>query len=259
MPVLTDHRVGEPCWVDLMSSDVAGSRDFYSSLFGWTAATAGEEYGGYVTFSKDGHTVAGLSGPMGGEATNAWLTYLKVDDADAAVQSATDHGAQVLAPAMTVGDQGRMAVIADPSSAAIGLWQSLAHPGYGLAGEVGSVVWTELNSRDYDAAVKFYSDVFGWHPEVLSDTPDFRYVTFGPGGGPGGMVGGVYDADASLPQGVPSHWQIYFGIDDVDAGVARAGELGGTVLREPWDSEFGRFAQVTDPAGAAFLLSSVQS
>lgn len=259
MPVLIDHRVGEPCWVDLMSSEVEGARDFYTGLLGWTADTAGPEYGGYITFSKDGHTVAGLSGPMGGDATNAWLSYLKVEDADAAQQSAADHGAQVLAPPMTVGEQGRVAVIADPSGAVVGLWQSLAHPGYELVAEVGAVVWTELSTRDYDAAVAFYTDVFGWHPEVLSDTPEFRYVTFGPGGGPGGMVGGVYDAAAALPPGVPSHWQVYFGVDDVDAGVSRVGELGGSVLREAWDSEFGRFAQVADPAGAAFLLSTVES
>lgn len=261
MPVVTEHLLGEPCWADLMSSDPARSRDFYTALFGWSAEDSGDEYGNYITFSKNGQIVAGLGGAMGGvEASNAWTVYLKVADADASEAAVTAHGGQIYAPAMTVGDQGRMVVAADPSGAVFGIWQTLAHTGFGLAGEAGAPVWHELNTRDLDAAVAFYTDVFGWDPQTLSDSPDFRYVTFGSGGagGPDSRAGGVYDASATLPDGVPSHWQVYFGIDDVDAGARRVAELGGTVVREPWDSEFGRFAQVSDPTGGTFLLSSVE-
>jgi predicted enzyme related to lactoylglutathione lyase len=71
------------------------------------------------------------------------------------------------------------------------------------------------------------------------------------------VPGGIYDAHNSLPAGVPSHWQVYFGVPDVTAAAARVRQLGGTVLQEPWTSDYGAFAKVTDSAGAMFLLSSV--
>jgi len=61
-----------------------------------------------------------------------------------------------------------------------------------------------------------------------------------------------------LPDGVPSHWLIYFGVADADTASARVQELGGSVVRDPWDSDFGRFAQVTDPLGAIFLLNQIR-
>jgi hypothetical protein len=58
---------------------------------------------------------------------------------------------------------------------------------------------------------------------------------------------------------VPSHWVIYFGVADAEVASQRVVELGGTVIRDPWDSDFGRFAQVTDPLGALFFLHEVGS
>jgi predicted enzyme related to lactoylglutathione lyase len=52
---------------------------------------------------------------------------------------------------------------------------------------------------------------------------------------------------------------VYFGVADATAASARVVELGGTVVRDPWDSEFGRFAQVTDPFGGLFFLHEVRS
>ncbi|GAB3585424.1 VOC family protein [Leifsonia lichenia] len=255
MTVVTTHRLGEPCWVDYASSDVPRARDFYTSLFGWTADEGGGEYGGYITFRRDGHAVAGLGAVMGDEKPDSWLTYLLVEDVDASEKAATDAGAQVYAPAMTVGDQGRMAVVADPGGAVIGLWEPGAHRGFGLTADVGGPAWHELYARSFAAQVEFYTKVFNWQTQVLGDTADFRYSTFGPDGAP---AGGVYDADKMLPEGVPSHWVVYFGVADAEESCARVVELGGTVIRDPWDSEFGRFAQVNDPLGGLFLLHQVQ-
>jgi predicted enzyme related to lactoylglutathione lyase len=251
MTVVTNHRLGEPCWVDYTSTDVARAREFYSSLFGWTADEAGAEYGGYVTFRKDGRAVAGLGPVMGDTHRDAWLTYLLVDDAETSENAAGAAGAEILAPTMAVGDQGRLAVIADPGGAVVGMWDPIQHRGFELVGEVGAPSWHELYARSYPAQVEFYGKVFGWSMQVLGDTADFRYVTFGD---PDAPAGGVYDADGMLPEGVPSHWVVYFGVSDATAASQRVVELGGTVVRDPWDSEFGRFAQATDPLGGLFFL-----
>lgn len=254
MTVLTTHRLGEPCWVDLASSDVPRARDFYTSLFGWTADEAGAEYGGYTTFYRDGRRVAGLGPAMPGAQSDAWLTHLLVEDAEAAERVALDADAQSLAPTMTVGDQGRLAVIADPGGAVVGLWEPREHRGFELVAEVGAAAWHELYARAYPVQLDFYTKVFGWQTQVLGDTADFRYATFGD---PDSPSGGIFDADGMLPAGVPSHWVVYFGVADADVASGRVVELGGSVVRDPWDSEFGRFAQATDPLGSLFFLHQV--
>ncbi|WP_223694736.1 VOC family protein [Leifsonia poae] len=255
MSVLTNHRLGEPCWVDYASSDVAASRDFYTSLFGWTADAAPEEYGGYITFRSNGHAVAGLGSVMNEQQATGWTTYLLVDDAAASEKAAVDAGATVFAPTMTVGSQGTMAVVGDPGGAAVGLWQPDQFAGFELAAEAGAPAWHELYAADYGRQLDFYCTVFGWHPQPLSDTDDFRYATFGAEGSP---AGGVYDTGAEPSAGTPRGWVVYFGVTDADAACARVVELGGHVIRHPWDSEFGRFAEVADPQGGVFLLHHVQ-
>ena len=50
-------------------------------------------------------------------------------------------------------------------------------------------------------------------------------------------------------------WLTYIAPDDIDATAAKVTELGGTVIREPWDIEgVGRLAIVQDPAGAVIGL-----
>ncbi|WP_431279809.1 VOC family protein [Leifsonia poae] len=255
MTVLTNHRLGEPCWVDYASSDIDVTRDFYTNLFGWTTDVAPPEYGGYITFHSNGHPVAGMGSAMEGMQANTWTTYLLVEDAAKTEREAVEADAEVYAPVMTVGDKGTMSVIADPGGAAVGLWQPDQFRGFEVVGEAGAPAWHELYARSYADQVDFYTKTFGWKTDVLGDTADFRYSTFGPEGMP---VGGVYDADKVLPEAVPSHWTIYFGVDDADAACARVVELGGTVIRDPWDSEFGRFAQANDPLGGMFLIQHIQ-
>jgi hypothetical protein len=71
-----------------------------------------------------------------------------------------------------------------------------------------------------------------------------------------GAVGGMFQIDEAMKQqGVPSHWVTYVAVADADATVARAKELGGTVLRDAFDvMEFGRMASLQDPGGAPFSI-----
>lgn len=254
MTVVTNHRLGEPCWVDYVSSDVPRARDFYADLFGWKAEES--RSGEYVTFRRDGRAVAGLGPRVGDVRADAWLTYLLVDDAEESLRAATAAGAQVVVPAQAVGSDGTLAVVDDPGGALVGMWDPVDHRGFDLVDEVGAPSWHELYARNYAAQVDFYGRVFGWRTRVLGDTADFRYVTFGEDDDP---AGGVFDADGMLPEGVSSHWVVYFGVADAAAASQRVIELGGTVVRDPWDSEFGRFAQVTDPLGGLFFLHEIGS
>ena len=247
---------GTPCWVDLLSSNVEVSTAFYGQLFGWTADAAGEEFGGYVTFSSDGHPVAGLMGRMPGmDSPDVWSTYLATLDIAATIQTATASGATVIAAPMTVGDLGKMAILVDPAGAVFGVWEALAFFGFTKYNEPSSVTWDEVHSKDFAASVAFYQKVFGWTMEVTSDTDEFRYYQ---GQIDGNAIAGVMDSHAFLPPEVPSHWAVYFSVADADEAIATAVRLGGQVSRPAEDTPFGRVADLVDPTGAMFTLHSLK-
>jgi predicted enzyme related to lactoylglutathione lyase len=235
-----------------MTSDTERSREFYSRLFGWTAEEPAEEFGGYFNFTKDGVRVAGcMASQAGSDLPDAWSVYLATDDAAKAVDTATAHGGQVHVQAMAVGDFGTMAFLTDSGGAGVGVWQPGTHRGFGVLNEPGAPSWFELHTRDYQAAVDFYRTVFGWDTHVLSDTPEFRYTTLTQGES---WLAGIMDATGLLPDGVPAHWSVYFGVDDTDAALAKIVELGGSGPRAAEDTPYGRLAEAADPTGARFKL-----
>jgi hypothetical protein len=246
--------LGSPCWADLWTSDVEGSRSFYSELFGWKAEEPSPEFGGYFMFTRDGVPVAGGMGAMGDMAANdTWKVYLNTDDIDRTVGSAQAAGAVVTAPAMPVADLGTQAVLVDPTGAELGAWQPGTFPGFTVLDEHGAPSWFELFTREYAAAIDFYHSVFRWETDAVGDTDEFRYSTMRDPGG-GGELAGLMDAGAILAEGVPAHWSIYWEVDDIDATIAKLTALGGSVVAGAQDTPYGRTATVGDPAGAMFKL-----
>jgi uncharacterized protein len=246
--------VGSPCWADLWTSDVEGSRSFYSKLFGWEAQEPSPEFGGYFMFTRQGVPVAGAMGDMGEmTATDTWTIYLTTDDIAKTVAAAQAEGAEIVNPAMAVADLGIQAVLVDPTGAHLGAWEPGTFPGFTVLHDSGAPSWFELHTRDHAKAVAFYRSVFRWDTNSVGDSDEFRYTTMrDPGGGED--LAGVMDASAFLPEGVPSHWSVYWEVDDTDAAVEKVKALGGAVVMDPQDTPYGRLATVKDPAGALFKL-----
>lgn len=254
MPTRDRAPIGSPCWVDLWTSDVEGSRTFYSELFGWEAQEPSPEFGGYFMFTRGGVPIAGGMGDMPDmPAQNVWKMYLATDDIAKTVERAETEGAQIVSPQMPVADLGIQAVLVDPTGAHLGAWQPGTFPGFTVLNEYGAPSWFELFTRDHAAAVAFYRSVFGWDTNAVGDTDEFRY-TIGRDPAGGADLGGIMDATGFLPEGVPAHWSVYWHVDDPDATVAKVATLGGSVVAEPTDTPYGRLATVTDPAGAQFKL-----
>ena len=252
MPMRETAPLGSPCWVDLMTSDTDRSRAFYTELFGWTAGDPAEEFGGYFNFAKDGVLVAGcMATPPDAGMTDVWSVYLATDDADKTVEAAVTNGGQVYVPPMAVGDLGTMAVLADAGGAAIGLWQPGLHTGFGVLSEPGAPSWFELHTHDYRESVAFYREVFHWDTAVVSDTPEFRYTTLADGDE---WLAGIMDASGFLPDGVPAHWSVSFGVEDTDAALATIVRLGGSIVLPAEDTPYGRLATASDPTGAQLKL-----
>ncbi|MGA2531250.1 MAG: VOC family protein [Acidimicrobiales bacterium] len=259
MPTRDTAPTGSPCWVDLWTSDVEGSRRFYSELFGWKAEDPSPEFGGYFMFTRDGVPVAGGMGDMGDmKADNTWKVFLETDDLAKALETSESLGAQVIAPAMAVADLGSQAVLVDPTGAVFGAWQPGTFPGFTVFGEHGALSWCELLTREYEKAVEFYRASFGWDTATVSDTDEFRYTTLHHETGEAELAG-IMDAAGFLPEAIPSHWSIFWEVDELDAAVAKLIALGGSVVSEARDTPYGRLGGVTDPTGAQFKLRQANS
>ena len=255
MPEFTSYDAGTPSWVDHATRDLDASNAFYGSLFGWDAEDQGEDMGHYTMLRKRGKSVAGNMATMADSQPAVWITYVSVDDLDATVELATHAGAKVFVGPMDVSDIGRMAVFADPTGAAIGVWQPKSFAGAELANEAGSFAWNELNTRDLPAARAFYSEVFGWQPNDM-DMGGTEYTEWKLGDR---SVAGMMPMPDVVPDEVPAHWLVYFGVDDTDATVSRAAELGATTVVPPTDIPPGRFAVLMDPDGATFAVIKLQT
>ena len=254
MPSRDLAPIGSPCWTDLWTSDVEGSRKFYSDLFGWQAQEPSPEFGGYFMFTSNGVPVAGAMGAMGDmPANDTWKVYLATDDLARTVEAAASAGGQIVFPPVEVADLGIQSVLVDPTGADLGAWQPGTFPGFTVLNEHGAPSWFELLTRDYAGAVEFYRSVFRWETNTVGDSDEFRYSVMRDPSGEGELAG-IMDAKAFLPEGVASHWSVYWEVDDVDASLSKVKALGGSVVTEARDTPYGRLATAADPAGAQFSL-----
>jgi predicted enzyme related to lactoylglutathione lyase len=242
--------------VDLTTTDQAAAKEFYSGLFGWEAEDMPVGEGVFYSMQRlRGKDVAAISAQAQQQrdagVPPTWNSYVSVEDADAVAERAGQLGANVHAPAFDVLDSGRMAVIADPQGAFFMLWQPRRHFGAALVNEPGTFVWNELNTPDPEAALPFYSDLFGWQIEPFEASPE-PYFAIKNGESPNGGIRELAQPDA------PPHWLVYFGVEDIDEAIASVQELGGSKLVGPLDIQIAKIAVVHDPQGAVFALYAGQ-
>ena len=155
-------------------------------------------------------------------------------------------------------DAGRMAVFADPSGAVIMAWQPKEMIGAYLVNEPGTLSWNELQTRDPAGAKEFYGRCSAGRAATWTSAAAPTRSGTRPGWRPsqGNGVGGMIEMTGEqCPHDVPPNWLVYFAVDDTDATVAKAKELGGAQVAEPFDIEgVGRIAVLSDPNGAAFAV-----
>lgn len=257
MTTVTSYAHGVPSWLDLATPDPDAAKTFYAELFGWSYTDEPTNHPGvdYTMARSGGRATAGmmlLSDEMrAGGMPPVWSTYVTVDDLEATVARVEAAQGAVLQPPMEVMESGRMAVIADPSGAALGLWEARAHLGAEVVDEHGAFTWAELMTPDPEAVSGFYADVLGWQAQP-APMPGVDYLLFHvAGGNPNGVAGAM----APPADGIPAYWGVYFAVDDAEATVTRARELGAVVLLAPTVMPgVGTLATLQDPQGAAFSI-----
>jgi len=110
----------------------------------------------------------------------------------------------------------------------------------------GTFSWADLVTSDADAAKAFYTAIFGWE---YDDLPVGEGQVYSMCKRDGKVVGALGGGDQ------PPHWNTYVSVADVDASTAKAKELGGNVIAEPFDvMDAGRMSVVGDPTGGIVSL-----
>ncbi len=113
----------------------------------------------------------------------------------------------------------------------------------------GTMAWNELITHNKGTSVDFYSKLFGWATEDMEMPGGDTYTMFKLGDRP---IAGCF----MPPEGadVAPMWLSYVNVEDIDASVAKAKELGGVICKERVDLPMGSFAVVADPQGTVFAF-----
>ena len=122
------------------------------------------------------------------------------------------------------------------------------------AGAQGQPIWYELMVPDPAAVREFYRATLGWEIATEGDTSatgsEYRMI----GRADGGAIGGALTIKEEMQGKAPPRWLTYFDVDDVEAAVARAKELGANLWMGPMDIGVGTIALLSDPQGAPFYV-----
>ncbi|MEM9434717.1 MAG: VOC family protein [Pseudomonadota bacterium] len=112
-------------WNELMTRDLEKTLDYYKTVCGWTIETVDMGEGDYHIARKGEEMTAGImdiTGMPGMDDTPPhWLPYLAVADVDHAVETTKQKGGQVFRDCFDVPGVGRIAIVADPGGAAVGI------------------------------------------------------------------------------------------------------------------------------------------
>ena len=252
MQVVQAYANGLFNWVDLSTTDQEAAKTFYGGLFGWECEDVPTDRGPLYTMCKiNGYTVAGI-GPLPPDLLAQgvppfWSSYVKHDDVDGIATKIGAAGGTVIMPPMDVMNEGRMLMATDPTGATFGVWQPKDHIGAQLVNMPNTLFWNELQTHDLDAAQAFYAAVFGW----TSQADENGYVLVA---ADGRMQAGMMAIEPEWGE-VPPNWSVYFNVAAVETAVAKAQELGGTVLVMPKPvGDMGQLAVVQDPQGGVFTV-----
>jgi uncharacterized protein len=115
----------------------------------------------------------------------------------------------------------------------------------------GVPCWVDTSQPDPEAAVSFYSGLFGWEFEdVMPPGSEGKYEI-------ARLRGGDVAAVGSIPEGAPpmAMWNTYVWVESADETASKVRDAGGSVAMEPFDvMDAGRMAVFMDPEGAAFCV-----
>jgi len=243
-------------WYELMTTDTVAAKDFYTSVVGWGTKDASISGMAYTLFTVGGNSVGGLmdlsedAKKMG--ATPSWIGYVDTDDIDAAADRIKQLGGTVHVPPKDIPNVSRFSVVADPQMAPFGLLKWLI-PREDQSVELstpGHVGWCDLLAADWERALNFYGELFGWQKADAVNIGAFgTYQLFSAGGQ---TIGGMF---TKPPKVLAPFWLYYFNVEDINAAARCVEAGGGQILCGPMEGPDGTWiVHCTDPQDVMFAL-----
>ena len=255
MAVASSTLLGRPLWYELMTTDMKAAEKFYQNVIGWK----GEPFAGagkpYTAFNRSGGVPIGgvLNRPGEVKAPPFWAMYVGVPKLEEARTKIERLGGKAHTDVITIPDVGRLQLMLDPQGAAFYIFEPARDEQRPeTAPEVGEGSWHELMTTDAPAAMKFYTELFGWKQSETMDMGEMgKYYMFNR---PHGMIGGMMNKGPQMAS-VPPNWQIYFRVPDINVAAERIKANGGQILNGPMEVPGGDWVlNGMDPQGAAFSL-----
>ena len=121
---MADRRQhGTFAWNELATTDPQREMDFFRKTLAWEFQEFTLEEGPYWVASANGVLVGGIGNMATGAVVAAdpyWFAFIEVDGIDRRIEMARSEGAMILRPPYDVPGVGRVAVLRDPTGAAIG-------------------------------------------------------------------------------------------------------------------------------------------
>lgn len=242
---------GRFVWRDLMTRDVAGAERFYGELLGWRFDHTRRGDRPYV-LARDGATrVAGIvdvsSFPKAGAQ---WLSFMSVADVDKTVALVKSEGGEVLVPPREIASIARVAVVADPQGAPLGVARVHGDRPDPAQPTPGHFFWQEYLARDETQALDFYKRVAGYESAISESRLGVEYHvlrTTRPRAGLFRLPPTAVD--------VQPNWLPYVLVNDPAAYASRVTALGGRIVVPPApERRNGSLVVIADPGGAVVAL-----
>jgi hypothetical protein len=254
-----DSCHGQFIWYELVTTDMAAAKAFYTGVVGWGAQDiAGASYTLFTT--QEGRPVCGLTSLpenlVRAGYRPAWLGYVGVDDVDLAADRIAQLGGEIQVPPREFPNVSRLAVALDPQKVTIAVikWLDGGAPKSGALNTLGSVGWHELLASDSKTAFAFYAELFGWQKEGSNSAAADAIQLFSAGGQ---TIGSIYTKPATAPF---PFWLYCFNVSDIDAAIERIKMGGGKILDDLHEMPDSNWTlRCADSQGAIFALLGKRS
>lgn len=244
-------ETGRFVWHDLMTRDVAAARRFYGELLGWRFEDVKRGDRPYVLVRSGADPLAGIVDinhyPNAGAQ---WISFMAVEDVDKALGVVKSAGGTVLVDALDLKPVARVAVIADPQGAPLGLarlWKDRPEMVKPIARQF---FWDEYLARDAGQALDFYKRLAGYQSTISDTRLGVEYHVLQNSR----KRAGLFQLPATATDILPN-WLPYIMVDDPQALSSRVAGLGGQViLPAAPERRNGTLVIIKDPSGAPLAL-----
>jgi len=250
---------GKIIWHDLLTTDLEGSKQFYSGLFGWEFESLPLRLGfgqssEYVLIRHDGKLIGGMvdvSRLDGTANSSQWVVLMSVADVDAAANRVKISGGTILTPPTDLNERGKIAVVTDSDGALFAILETRDGDPEDREPAAGEFMWDEVWTSNVDAAMDFYRQVTPMQP-VSKDLGSVNYRGLQSQGRPRiGML-----QNPMQDKGLEPTWVSYVRVADMSL-LDRVAELGGEVLMDAEPRDIGgEVAIVAGPSGAGLALQT---